>query len=49
LINGDWKNSIALQLPTTPGHEIAGWIEELGDSVPNGILDKEDVVAVFGG
>jgi propanol-preferring alcohol dehydrogenase len=29
LINGDWKNSIPLQLPTTPGHEIAGGVEEI--------------------
>jgi alcohol dehydrogenase, propanol-preferring len=49
LINGDWKDSIPLQLPTTPGHEIAGWVEEIGDSVPKGILNKEDMVAVFGG
>jgi propanol-preferring alcohol dehydrogenase len=49
LINGDWKNSIPLQLPITPGHEIAGWVEEIGDSVPKGVLNKEDMVAVFGG
>ena len=49
LIDGDWKKSIPLQLPITPGHEIAGWIEELGDSVPKGILNKGDMVAVFGG
>ena len=49
LINGDWKNSIPLQLPTTPGHEIAGWVEEIGDSVPKVLLDKGDMVAVFGG
>jgi propanol-preferring alcohol dehydrogenase len=49
LINGDWKNSIPLQLPTTSGHEIAGWVEEVGDFVPKDILNKEDMVAVFGG
>lgn len=49
LIDGDWKKSIPLQLPITPGHEIAGWIEELGDSVPKGIFIKGDMVAVFGG
>lgn len=26
LINGDWKDSIPLSLPVTPGHEIAGWV-----------------------
>lgn len=49
LINGDWKKSIPLQLPKIPGHEIAGWIEEIGDSVPEGLLRKGDMVAVFGG
>jgi propanol-preferring alcohol dehydrogenase len=49
LINGDWKKSIPLQLPKILGHEIAGWIEETGDSVPEGLLQKGDMVAVFGG
>jgi alcohol dehydrogenase, propanol-preferring len=49
LINGDWKNSISLQLPTTPGHEIAGWVEETGVSVPKDILNRGDMVAAFGG
>jgi propanol-preferring alcohol dehydrogenase len=49
LVNGDWKKSIPLQLPKIPGHEIAGWIEEIGDSVPEGLLQKGDKVAVFGG
>ena len=49
LINGDWKKSIPLQLPRIPGHEIAGWIEEIGDSIPEGLLHKGDMVAVFGG
>jgi propanol-preferring alcohol dehydrogenase len=49
LVNGDWKKSIPLQLPKIPGHEIAGWIEEIGDSVPEGLLQKGDMVAVFGG
>ena len=49
LVNGDWKKSIPLQLPKIPGHEIAGWIEEIGDSVPEGLLQKGDEVAVFGG
>jgi propanol-preferring alcohol dehydrogenase len=49
LINGDWKNTIPLQLPIIPGHEIAGWVEEIGELVPNNFLQKGDLVAVFGG
>ena len=49
LINGDWKDIIPIRLPITPGHEVAGWIEELGNSVPKGVLDIGDLVAVFGG
>lgn len=49
LINGDWKNTIPLQLPIIPGHEIAGWVEEIGDLVPKEFLQKGDLVAVFGG
>jgi propanol-preferring alcohol dehydrogenase len=41
--------SQAIPLPITPGHEVAGWVEEIGDSVPKGVLDKEDLVAIFGG
>jgi alcohol dehydrogenase, propanol-preferring len=29
--------------------EVAGWVGEVGDSVPQGILDKGDLVAIFGG
>jgi propanol-preferring alcohol dehydrogenase len=32
-----------------PGHESAGWIEEMGDTVPEGLFEKGDLVAVFGG
>ena len=49
LINGDWKNTIPPQLPIIPGHEIAGWVEEIGDFVLKEFLQKGDVVAVFGG
>ena len=48
LINGDWKKSIPLRLPKIPGHEIAGCIEEIGDSVPEGLLQEGGMVAVFG-
>jgi alcohol dehydrogenase, propanol-preferring len=48
LINGDWQKSLPLNLPKTPGHEIAGWVEETGTLVPKSIK-KGDLVAVFGG
>jgi propanol-preferring alcohol dehydrogenase len=50
LINGEWKDVLPLNLPKTPGHEVAGWIEEIGESVPEIAEMKEgDLVAVFGG
>ena len=50
LINGEWKDVLPLKLPKTPGHEVAGWIEEIGESVPETAKMKEgDLVAVFGG
>ncbi len=49
LINGEWKNLIPIPMPLTPGHEVAGWVEEIGDSVPKGLIKKGDLVAVFGG
>jgi alcohol dehydrogenase, propanol-preferring len=50
LINGEWKDVLPLKLPKTPGHEVAGWIEEIGESVPEIAEMKEgDLVAVFGG
>jgi alcohol dehydrogenase, propanol-preferring len=53
IMQGDWASSIPVQLPKTLGHEVAGWVEEVGDSVPSpssaGGLVKEDLVAIFGG
>jgi propanol-preferring alcohol dehydrogenase len=50
LINGEWKDVLPLTLPKTPGHEAAGWIEGIGESVPDSALMNEgDLVAVFGG
>lgn len=49
LINGDWREVIPLNLPIIPGHEIAGWVEELGSAVPKDFIQKGDMVAVFGG
>ena len=49
LMNGEWKDAIPLTLPKTPGHENAGWVEEIGDTVPEGLFSKGDLVAIFGG
>lgn len=49
LINGEWKDAIPLALPKIPGHENAGWVEELGDTVPPGLFNKGELVAIFGG
>ena len=49
LINGDWQKSLPLSLPKTPGHEIAGRIEEIGSMVPENVFYKGDLVAIFGG
>jgi alcohol dehydrogenase, propanol-preferring len=32
LINGEWRDVLPVSLPITPGHEVAGWVEEVGDS-----------------
>ncbi|HEX7032969.1 MAG TPA: NAD(P)-dependent alcohol dehydrogenase [Nitrososphaera sp.] len=49
LIDGEWKDAIPLELPKIPGHENAGWIEEIGDRVPEGLFSKGEPIAVFGG
>jgi alcohol dehydrogenase, propanol-preferring len=49
LINGDWKKTIPLELPKVPGHEIAGSIEEIGESVPKNLFSRGNIVAVSGG
>jgi len=49
LINGEWRNAIPIDLPKTPGHENAGWVEEIGDTVPDGLFRRGDLVAIFGG
>src|SRR5690606_7873796 len=49
LIDGDWKDAIPLELPKIPGHENAGWVEDVGDRVPEGLVSEGELVAVFGG
>ncbi|MER5176356.1 MAG: alcohol dehydrogenase catalytic domain-containing protein [Candidatus Nitrosocosmicus sp.] len=49
LMNGEWRDLIPLNLPKTPGHEVAGWVEETGKSVPTDLLQIGDLVVVFGG
>ena len=48
MIDGYFREYIPLKLPATPGHETAGWVEEIGSTVPEGIIEKGDLVAVFG-
>src|SRR5947207_12740424 len=47
LINGEWKDVIPVPLPITPGHEVAGWIEEKGNLVHQVVLYNRDLVVVF--
>jgi alcohol dehydrogenase, propanol-preferring len=47
MIDGYFKEYLDLQLPCTLGHEIAGWVEEFGDSVPENFIKKGDLVVVF--
>ncbi len=49
LIDGYYRDYHHLELPCTLGHEIAGWVEEIGGSVPENIIEKGDLVVVFGG
>ena len=46
-MHGEWQKTIPVKLPVTIGHETAGYVEEVGESVRG--LAKGDVVAVFGG
>jgi alcohol dehydrogenase, propanol-preferring len=46
-MQGEWQNALPVKLPITIGHETAGYVEEIGDSVQG--FAKGDAVAVFGG
>ena len=49
IINGDLRNIIPIKLPLTLGHEIAGYVEQIGSYVPEGIFEKGDLVVIFSG
>jgi alcohol dehydrogenase, propanol-preferring len=49
MIDGYFQEYAPVKLPVIPGHEIAGWVEEIGSSVPDGIIEKGDLVVVSGG
>ncbi|MDE1813527.1 MAG: NAD(P)-dependent alcohol dehydrogenase [Thaumarchaeota archaeon] len=46
-MKGEWKDALPVKLPLTVGHETAGYVEEMGESVQG--FSKGDAVAVFGG
>ncbi len=45
LIKGAWCSLMRIDLPMIPGHENAGWVEEIGDSVTS--VKVGDPVLVF--
>jgi propanol-preferring alcohol dehydrogenase len=49
MVDGYFREYLDLELPCTPGHEIAGWVEEVGNSVPENFIKKGDLVVVYGG
>jgi len=44
IIEGVWRNKVSVQLPYTPGHENAGWVEDMGPEVRR--FKKGDAVIV---
>ncbi len=44
IIEGQWAPLTGINLPYTPGHENAGWVEEIGPAVTN--VDVGDAVIV---
>jgi len=44
IIEGVWRNKVSVQLPYIPGHENAGWVEEVGLGVRQ--FKKGDAVIV---
>jgi propanol-preferring alcohol dehydrogenase len=46
-IDGYFEKYVPVKLPFIPGHEIAGWVEEIGNSVPEGIIEKGDWICGY--
>lgn len=44
IIEGIWRSKVSVQLPYTPGHENAGWVEDTGTEVRH--FKKGDAVIV---
>jgi len=44
IIEGVWRNKVSVQLPYVPGHENAGWVEDMGPEVRR--FRKGDAVIV---
>jgi len=44
IIEGVWRNKVSVQLPYTPGHENAGWVDDVGPGVR--YFKKGDAVIV---
>jgi propanol-preferring alcohol dehydrogenase len=49
LMDGYFRSALALEFPATPGHEIAGYVDRIGRSVPKSYgLSTGDLVVVYG-
>ncbi len=49
LIDGYFDYGLAMDFPITPGHEIAGWVDGVGRSVPQSAgLSEGDQIVVHG-
>lgn len=49
LVDGYFRSSLQLEFPTTPGHEIAGWVDRLGKGVrKESGLAEGDLIVVDG-
>ena len=44
IIEGVWRDKVSVELPYTPGHENAGWVEDVGSGVRH--FKKGDAVIV---
>lgn len=46
MIDGYFREYADFELPLTLGHEIAGWVDDIGDSIPENFIKKGDLVVV---